>query len=80
MKSEKFCLLGYSFEELWWEIHKLKPAEKIVILGSIKSDKEMSITFHLAKKVLGILLNFESYFSEKHKILCLFQKIIYPII
>ena len=31
------------------EIHKLKPAEKVVILGSIKSDKEMSITFSFGK-------------------------------
>ncbi|GAB0157651.1 hypothetical protein CHRYSEOSP005_29300 [Chryseobacterium sp. Alg-005] len=41
--SEPFCLLGYSFGGIMvQEIHKLKPAEKIVILGSIKSDKEKS--------------------------------------
>ncbi|UOU98157.1 alpha/beta hydrolase [Chryseobacterium daecheongense] len=41
--SEPFCLLGYSFGGIVvQEIHKLKPAEKIVILGSIKSDKEKS--------------------------------------
>jgi hypothetical protein len=75
--SEKFCLLGYSFGGIMvQEIHKLKPAEKVVILGSIKSDKEMSITFHLAKSSRIFAKLPESYFSENHKILCLFQKII----
>ncbi len=41
--SEPFALLGYSFGGIVvQEIDKLKPAEKIVILGSIKSDKEKS--------------------------------------
>ncbi|MBU4537757.1 MAG: alpha/beta hydrolase [Weeksellaceae bacterium] len=41
--SEPFCLLGYSFGGIMvQEIDKIKPAEKIVILGSIKSDKEKS--------------------------------------
>ncbi|RLJ31751.1 hypothetical protein CLU97_1190 [Chryseobacterium sp. 7] len=41
--SEPFCLLGYSFGGIIvQEINKLKPAEKVVILGSIKSDKEKS--------------------------------------
>ncbi len=41
--SEPFCLLGYSFGGIMvQEINKLKPAEKVVILGSIKSDKEKS--------------------------------------
>src|SRR5690606_24016042 len=41
--SETFCLLGYSFGGLMvQEINKIKPAEKVVILGSIKSDKEKS--------------------------------------
>ncbi|NIF06814.1 alpha/beta hydrolase [Chryseobacterium sp. Tr-659] len=41
--SEPFCLLGYSFGGIIvQEINRLKPAEKIVILGSIKSDKEKS--------------------------------------
>lgn len=39
--EEVFCLLGYSFGGiLVQEIHKIKPAKKVVILGSIKSDKE----------------------------------------
>ncbi|KMQ60830.1 hypothetical protein ACM40_13975 [Chryseobacterium sp. BLS98] len=41
--SEPFCLLGYSFGGIMvQEINKLKPAQKVVILGSIKSDKEKS--------------------------------------
>ncbi|GEN65458.1 alpha/beta hydrolase [Chryseobacterium rhizosphaerae] len=41
--SEPFCLLGYSFGGIIvQEINQLKPAEKVVILGSIKSDKEKS--------------------------------------
>jgi len=41
--SEPFFLLGYSFGGIMvQEINKLKPAQKIVILGSIKSDKEKS--------------------------------------
>jgi hypothetical protein len=41
--SEPFYLLGYSFGGiLVQEIHKIKPARKVVILGSIKSDKEKS--------------------------------------
>ena len=41
--SEPFYLLGYSFGGLMvQEINKLKPARKVVILGSIKSDKEKS--------------------------------------
>lgn len=41
--SEPFALLGYSFGGIIvQEINKIKPAEKVVILGSIKSDKEKS--------------------------------------
>lgn len=41
--SEPFYLLGYSFGGIVvQEINRLKPAKKVVILGSIKSDKEKS--------------------------------------
>lgn len=41
--SKPFYLVGYSFGGLMvQEINKLKPAKKVVILGSIKSDKEKS--------------------------------------
>lgn len=42
--SEPFYLLGYSFGGIIvQEMHKIKPAEKVVILGSIKSHKERSM-------------------------------------
>ncbi|QDP86607.1 alpha/beta hydrolase [Chryseobacterium sp. SNU WT5] len=42
-ESEPFALLGYSFGGIIvQEIDKIKSAEKVVILGSIKSDKEKS--------------------------------------
>ncbi|MGB4447345.1 MAG: alpha/beta hydrolase [Cloacibacterium sp.] len=77
---EKFCLLGYSFGGIMvQEIHKLKPAEKVVILGSIKSDKEMSITFHLAKSSRIFAKLPESYFSEKTiKSYAFFRKLFDP--
>lgn len=41
--DEPFCLLGYSFGGIMvQEINKIKPAQKVVILGSIKSDREKS--------------------------------------
>ena len=41
--SEPFYLLGYSFGGMMvQEMNIIKPAEKVVILGSIKSDKEKS--------------------------------------
>lgn len=41
--SEPFYLVGYSFGGIMvQEINRLKPAKKVVILGSIKSDKEKS--------------------------------------
>lgn len=64
-ENEKFCLLGYSFGGIIvQEINKFKPAEKIVILGSIKSEKEMSVTFHLAKKSRIFTKIPETYFGE----------------
>lgn len=42
-ESEPFYLLGYSFGGIMvQEINCIKPAQKVVILGSIKSDKEKS--------------------------------------
>lgn len=59
--SEPFYLLGYSFGGIMvQEIDKIKPAEKIVILGSIKSDKEKS---RLIK--VGELTKIPKYLPEK---------------
>ena len=63
--SEPFCLLGYSFGGIVaQEINKLKPAEKVVILGSIRSDKDKSklIKAGMLTKILRLLP--ESAFSE----------------
>ncbi|UZT97571.1 alpha/beta hydrolase [Chryseobacterium fluminis] len=52
--SEPFYLLGYSFGGIMvQEINKLKPAKKVVILGSIKSDREKSRLIR-AGKITGI--------------------------
>ena len=41
--TEPFCLLGYSFGGIMvQEINQKKKAEKVVIMGSIRSDKEKS--------------------------------------
>lgn len=79
-ENEKFCLLGYSFGGIMvQEINKLKPAEKVVILGSIKSQKEMSVTFHLAKKSKIFSKIPESYFGEKTlKSYAFFRKLFDP--
>ncbi|MDR2205503.1 MAG: alpha/beta hydrolase [Flavobacteriaceae bacterium] len=59
--SEPFCLLGYSFGGmLVQEINKLKPAKKVVILGSIKSDKEKS---RFIKS--GRIMSIPKYLPEK---------------
>ena len=49
--SEPFCLLGYSFGGLIvQEIHQRKKAEKVIILGSIRSDQEKSRFIRFGEK------------------------------
>lgn len=63
---EPFCLLGYSFGGfVVQEIHKRIPAEKTVILGSIKSSKEMPWVGKLAKILRLPYVMPLSFFSEK---------------
>jgi pimeloyl-ACP methyl ester carboxylesterase len=67
--SEPFYLLGYSFGGiLVQEIDKIKPAEKVVILGSIKSDKEKSRFIKIGEftKIPKVLP--ERIFNEKSAI------------
>ena len=53
--SEEFYLLGYSFGGIVaQEIHKLKPAKKIVILGSIRCDAEKSTLIKTGQKTNAI--------------------------
>ncbi|CAA7385762.1 hypothetical protein CHRY9393_00047 [Chryseobacterium fistulae] len=48
--SEPFFLLGYSFGGIIvQEINKIKPAVKVIIIGSIKSDKEKSRLIKIGK-------------------------------
>lgn len=49
-ETEDYFLLGYSFGGiLVQEIHKLKPAKKVVIMGSIKSDSEKSMVLNAGR-------------------------------
>ncbi|WP_379969219.1 alpha/beta hydrolase [Epilithonimonas sp. UC225_85] len=53
--SEEFYLLGYSFGGiLVQEIHKLKPAKKIVIMGSIRCDAEKSKLIKAGQKTNAV--------------------------
>ncbi|WP_144282996.1 alpha/beta fold hydrolase [Chryseobacterium echinoideorum] len=69
-ESEPFYLLGYSFGGIMvQEINRIKPAQKVVILGSIKSDKEKSRLIKMGEitkipKFLPV-----GFFSEKTSVL-----------
>jgi hypothetical protein len=65
--AKPFVLIGYSFGGIIvQEIHKIIPAEKVIILGSIKSDKEKSnfIKFGQFTKLSKVLP--EKFFNEKN--------------
>lgn len=54
-ESEDFYLMGYSFGGIIaQEIHQIKPAKKIVILGSICSDKEKSKLIKAGEKTKAV--------------------------
>jgi len=76
--SKPFFLLGYSFGGIIvQEIHKLKKAQKIVILASIKSDKEKSRLLKTAE-ITGIPRWLpEKMFFEKSPLIYSFLKKIY---
>lgn len=64
--TEPFCLLGYSFGGIIvQEINQKKKAEKVVIMGSIRSDKEKSALIRAGEitKIPKYLP--ESIFNEK---------------
>ncbi len=65
--SQPFYLLGYSFGGIVvQEIHKLKKAEKIVILGSIKSDAEKSSLIKIGQYTKIPKLFPQSIFNDKN--------------
>lgn len=67
--SEPFSLLGYSFGGIIaQEINRIKPAEKVVIMGSIKSDKEKS-KFIRAGEITKLPKYLpESFFNDKSSV------------
>ena len=65
--SQEFYLLGYSFGGIIvQEIHKIKPAKKVVILGSIRSDKEKSRLIKLGEATQFGRWIPTGFFSEKN--------------
>ncbi|MDO5615941.1 MAG: alpha/beta hydrolase [Cruoricaptor ignavus] len=74
-ENQPFALLGYSFGGIIvQEINKIKPAEKVIILGSIKSDKEKSLLIkageitHIPKYLP------ETFFNDKSTVLYAFVR------
>ncbi|UQB70448.1 alpha/beta hydrolase [Epilithonimonas zeae] len=76
--SEDFYLLGYSFGGIIvQEIHKLKPAKKIVILGSIKCDKEKSKLIKAGEKMNAVKYIPRQFFGSSGSVLYMFLKKIF---
>ncbi|MPS73659.1 MAG: alpha/beta hydrolase [Chryseobacterium sp.] len=76
--SEEFYLMGYSFGGiLVQEIHKLKPAKKIVILGSIRCDAEKSKLIKAGEKTNAIKYIPERLFGNSSSVLYMFLKKIF---
>lgn len=75
--TQPFILLGYSFGGMIvQEIHKLFPAEKVIILGSIKSHHEKSKLIQLGKTTRITKIIPEAFFKEKNvKIYSFLRKI-----
>jgi len=76
--SEDFYLMGYSFGGiLVQEIQKLKPANKIVILGSIRCDAEKSKFIKLGEKTNAIKYIPKPFFGNSSSVLYMFLKKIF---
>ena len=78
--SEPFYLLGYSFGGLMvQEIHKIKPATKVVILGSIRSDLEKSRLIKVGEKTNVIKFVPLSFFNHRNAVFySFFRKLFDP--
>ncbi len=73
--SEDFYLMGYSFGGfIVQEIHKIKPAKKIVILGSIRSDSEKSRLIRAGATTNAIRYIPQRFFGESSTIMYAFLK------
>lgn len=67
--SAPFCLLGYSFGGfVVQEINHIKPAAKIVILGSLKSHREKSPLLRFSQNS-GFVKYLPTYFYKKQELL-----------
>lgn len=78
--AEPFYLLGYSFGGIIvQEINKIKRAEKVVILGSIRSDKEKSALMKLGKLTkIPKLLPPKFYGEKSMAVYQFFRKMVDP--
>lgn len=78
--AEPFYLLGYSFGGIIvQEINKIKRAEKVVILGSIRSDKEKSALMKLGKLTkIPKLLPSKFYGEKSMAVYQFFRKMVDP--
>ncbi|WP_312324758.1 alpha/beta hydrolase [Soonwooa sp.] len=73
--AEDFYLLGYSFGGIMvQEIHRLKPAKKVVILGSIRSDEEKSPLIKLGGFTKIPRLVPERFFNENSAVVYSFLR------
>lgn len=79
-KKEDYCILGYSFGGIIaQEIDKILPAKKVIILGSIKSDKEKSLLIKLGEYTKIPRIIPEYFFNQKMiSFYAAFRKIIDP--
>jgi len=76
--SEEFYLMGYSFGGfIVQEIHKIKPAKKVVILGSIRSDSEKSRLIRAGARTNAIRYIPQRFFGESSTIMYAFLKKIF---
>lgn len=76
--SEEFYLLGYSFGGiLVQEIHKMKPAKKIAILGSIRCDQEKSKLIKAGEKTNAIKYIPLRFFDNSSSLIYIFLKKIF---
>lgn len=78
--SEPFYLLGYSFGGIIvQEIHKIKPAKKVVILGSIRSDAEKSKLIKAGEKTNALKYIPLRFFSDNGTVFySFFRKLLDP--
>lgn len=64
--TDPFCLLGYSFGGvLVQEIDRITPAEKVVVLGSMKSPRELAPSIKILRNVPFFSKIPKKFFEER---------------